>query len=205
MRPLNLASQPFRGERLPSLLLGLLGLALLGVTIEHALVLRRLLPGRTSALWREVAALEGESRALRAEAASLRVTKPDPAALAHWQTLKELVDRKMFSWTGLFSVLEEALPDSIRLVSIVPNVQKGEVSLDLEAVARSNEDGLDFIRTLEERDEFAEVVPLSRSGEGGTQFRYTMKYLPPPAPSPEASAPPGPPADGVKARGEAEP
>jgi hypothetical protein len=136
--------------------------------------MRRLRPGRT--LGPQVAALEQESRKLRAEEERLRGTRVDPAASAHWSILKDLVDRKMFSWTGLFAVLEDALPLSIRLVSIVPKVQKGEIVLGLDAVARSKDDGLDFIRILEERDEFYDVVPVSRGGEEGTFFHYTMKY-----------------------------
>ena len=176
MRTLNLASRPFRNERLPTLLVWLLTVLVLGLSVQHVLVIRRLRPGR--ALGPQVAALEQESRNLRAEGERLRGTRVDPAAAAHWLVLKDLVDRRMFSWSGLFSVLEDALPLSIRLVSIAPHTEKGELYLTLDAVARSKEDGLDFIRILEEREEFYDVVPTSRGGEEGTQFHYSMKYKP---------------------------
>jgi Tfp pilus assembly protein PilN len=180
VKVLNLASRPFRNERLPTLLV-LAGTVLaLALTVEHVLVIRRLRPARS--LGEQVTALDRESQSLRAEGERLRVVRPDPAASAHWLVLKDLVDRKVFSWTGLFAVLEDALPQSVRLVSIAPGVKKGEVTLGLEAVARSREDGLDFIRILEEREEFYDVVPTSRGGEDGTEFRYFVKYRPAPAP-----------------------
>jgi Tfp pilus assembly protein PilN len=174
VRILNLASRPSRNERLPTLLVFLLAALVLVLTVQHALVIRRLRPGRT--LGPQAAALDQELRNLKAEAERLRGTRVDPAAAAHWSILKDLVDRRMFSWTGLLSVLEDALPLSIRLVSIMPNVQKGEITVSLDAVARSKDDGLDFIRILEERDEFFDVVPVSRGGQEGTAFYYTMKY-----------------------------
>lgn len=174
MRILNLASQPYRNERTPTLLVLLMVLLALGLSVEHVLVVRRLLSGRV--IGKEMAALENESRSLRAEGERLRAGRLDPGASAHWLVLKELVDRKAFSWTGLFSVLEETLPDSVRLLSIAPSVEKGIVSLAIDAVARSKEDGLDTIRVLEEREEFYDVIPTSRGGEEGTTFHYTMKY-----------------------------
>jgi Tfp pilus assembly protein PilN len=184
VRPLNLASQPFRNETLPALLLVMGAVALLVLTLEHALVIRRVLPGQTSASHREVAALEDESARLRAEARTLRGPRPDAGSVARWSALKELVDRRAFSWTGL---LEDVLPPGVRLESITPKVTKDGVKLDLEAVARSYEQGLELIRLLEDRPEFEEVYPLSRGEEEETHFRYTMRYLPPEAATTQAS------------------
>lgn len=184
---LNLASRPFRNERLPQLLLAAAGLGLAGATVWHAMVIGRVLPGRTSALHREVAALEQKAATMRAETRGLQRPKPPTADLAHWAALKGLVDRRAFSWTSLFAVLEAALPDGIRLVSIAPQVEKGVVKLEVDAVARSYEDGLDFIRILEERPEFENVLPLRR-GDEGTTFTYTMTYLPAAAAPPPAAA-----------------
>jgi Tfp pilus assembly protein PilN len=181
MRRLNLASEPFRNETLPAVLLVVGLAALLVLTVQHALVIRRLLPGQTSGHHREVAALEQELARLREDARTLRGPRPDAGAVARWAALKELVDRRAFSWTGLFGVLEEVLPPGVRLESIAPKVSKGEVILDVSAVARSYDQGIELIRLLEERPEFENVYPLSRGEEQETTFRYTMRYLPPPA------------------------
>ena len=126
MRPANLARRPFVNERLPNLVFAVAAVLMLGLTVRHAFLVRALLPGRTSALHDEVTRLEEESRRLRAEQASLRGVLPDPKAVARWVVIKELVDRRAFSWTGLFGRLEERLPEGARLVSIAPGVRKGD-------------------------------------------------------------------------------
>jgi Tfp pilus assembly protein PilN len=177
--PLNLASRPFRNERLPALALGLAAVAFLALTVQHVLLIRRLLPRQTSALGQEVAALGAERQRLRSEAASLRVPRPEPAVLSQWTIVRGLVDRRAFSWTELFASLEQALPPGVRLVSITPDVKPGYVRLELVAVARNAEEGLGLVRALEERPEFRDVYPLSadQSAEGG-QFSYSLKYIP---------------------------
>ena len=90
MRPLNFASQPFRNERLPMLLFGAASVILVAVTVHHALVLRAVLPARTSKLHQEVAALEGELDRLRAEGRTLTAPKPDKQAIEEWSVLKDL-------------------------------------------------------------------------------------------------------------------
>jgi len=180
MRPLNLASQPFRNERLPAILFGAASVLLVAATIEHALVVRALLPARTSKLHKEVAALEAETERLRAEGRSLTAPKPDKQVIAEWNVLKDLVDRRTFSWTGLFARLEQVLPREVRLVSIAPNVEHGQVSLDITALARPSQVGLGLVGLLEQREEFEDVYPVSVSEQdgGGAEFTYTMRYLP---------------------------
>ncbi|HVR69561.1 MAG TPA: hypothetical protein VMT87_01840 [Vicinamibacteria bacterium] len=196
---LNLASQPFRNETLPGVLLVLGALLLAGLTVQHALTLRRLLPDRTSVAHREAAALEAEAARLREESRALRVAQPEASVLAQWVLLKNLVDQRAFSWTGLFGVLEQSLPPGVRLLSITPEVEKGVMRLSLTAVARSYEQGIDLIRILEERPEFADVLPVTRDAEVESRFRYRMRYVPqglaPAAPSAAFPAPEAAPDD----------
>jgi Tfp pilus assembly protein PilN len=194
MRPANLAGRPFVNERLPNLVFAVAAVVLLAVTARHAFLVRALLPGRTSALHDEVTRLEEESKRLRAEQATLRGVAPDPKALARWTVIKELVDRRAFSWTGLFARLEQRLPDGARLVSITPGVRRGEITLEVDAVVRSPEVGWQLMRALEEDGAFEEVFPLSE-GETG-EFHYTMRYKPraetaAASPAPASSGGPG--------------
>lgn len=180
-RRLNLASQPLRNETLPGLLVGAACVLVLAGTARHAWVVRALLPAQTSARDKEVAALEAEVDQLRAEGPALLAQRTEPAALKEWSQLKEMVDRRALGWTELFAQLEEVLPRNVRLVSIAPHVEKGEVKLELSAVARSPEDGFEFLRRLEARGGFADAVPtgVSEAPNGaGSEFRYTMRYLP---------------------------
>jgi len=180
MRPLNFASQPFRNLALPALLFGIVSVLLVAVTIHHAFVLRGLMPAQTSKLHREVAGLEEELERLRTEGRSLKAPPPDKGVLAEWGVLKDLVDRRTFSWTGLFARLEQVLPREVRLVSIAPEVEHGQVLLEIGAVARPPQAGLALVGLLEGRGEFEDVYPVSVSEqEGGTaEFHYTMRYLP---------------------------
>jgi len=181
VKRLNLATEPFRNETLPAVLIALAGLVLALVTVRHAFAIRALMPGRTSAAHNQTAAMEAEAARLRAEARSQRVERPAAPVVAQWTLLKELVDRRTFSWTSLFSVLEQTLPPSVRLLTITPRLDKGVLRLELTAATRSYEAGYELIRVLEERPEFADVIPLSRGDEEDTRFRYEMRYLPPPS------------------------
>lgn len=187
---LNLATRPFRNERLPALLLAL-GFTVAGaITIKQAVAIRALMPGRTSGLARQVLELEEERSRLRAESGRLRAPQPAPTAVAQWALLKELVDRRTFSWSGLFAVLEETLPKGVRVLSIAPGTEKGQMRLELSAVARTNEDALELIRALEDRPEFDDVVPRARTGEldGQLGFRISMRYTPQDRPAVAATA-----------------
>jgi Tfp pilus assembly protein PilN len=171
---LNLATQPFQNEGTPALLLGVAAVAVLGLTVQHALVVRELLPARTSGVRQEAAALEAESARLRAEERSLRAPRAAPAGMGEWTLIKELVDRRAFSWTLLFAHLESVLPYGVRLTSIAPSVRKGDILIEVSAEARRPEDAREFVRRLEGREEFDDVYLVEES-EGG-EVRFTMKY-----------------------------
>lgn len=202
MRSLNLATRPFRNERLPSMLAVVSLAAALLVSAYHVFLARDVMPDRTSALTMKLAEMEAESARLRTEAASLTGERPDAGALAEWTQLKDLVDRRVFSWSGLFVVLEDTLPDGVRLVNLTPKVEKGQVVLRINATARTFEEALEFMRALEERPEFSNVWPTTRgSGPEGVDYQYEMTYLPQPhrataspapSPAPASSADPGP-------------
>jgi hypothetical protein len=215
VRSLNLATRPFRNERLPSLLAALSLAGTLLATAYHVLLVRDVMPDRTSALTVQLAEMEAESARLRTEGAGLRGEKPDAATLAQWTRLKELVDRRVFSWSGLFAVLEDTLPDGVRLLALTPKVEKGQVTLQIHAVARTFDEALVFMRALEERPEFSSVWPTTRgSGPEGVEYQYEMTYLPraqkagaspAPEPAPATSADPGPSAAVASARAVVEP
>jgi Tfp pilus assembly protein PilN len=193
-RPVNLAARPFRNERLPALLFGLGVVALVAITVEHAFLVRRLLPDRTSVLHAEAAALETEVAALRVDSVGLRGPGPDKASVERWTTLKELVDRRTFAWTDLLARLEAVLPRGVRLISIQPGWDRGDLNLNLEALARNSEDGFALVKALEDRPEFEDVYPLSKDepqGGGDVRFRYSMRYAPqltPPAGAADSAA-----------------
>ena len=197
MRALNLATRPFRNERLPSLLAVVALVCALGVSAYHVLLAREVMPDRTSGLNRKLAEMEAESARLRTEASALHVDRPDAAVLAQWTLLKDLVDRRVFSWSGLFAVLEDTMPDGVRLMSLSTNVAKGTVKLQIVAASRTFDEALAFMRALEDRPEFADVWPTQRTGADEPEYQYDMTYLPQARPSAAPVA--APPTDGPEA------
>src|SRR6185295_18986217 len=98
----------------------------------------------------EVASLEKEIATLHERETSLRGPRNDPASLARWSLLNELVDGRAFSWTGLLARLEVTLPAEVRLVAISPETKHGHFSLSLEAVARSADQAVALVKALED-------------------------------------------------------
>jgi len=173
-RTLNLARRPFRNERLPTLLVGLGCLALGLLTVRHGFVARGLLPGQAKDVEREATALEHEAEGLRAEALTLGgETQPAPA-LKEWAAVKELVDRRAFSWTGLFADLEKAMPPTVRLVGIAPDVQKGSLVISLSAEGREVDDALALYEALQKHPHFRDPQLLGYS-EAGDALEITCR------------------------------
>lgn len=202
MRTLNLASRPFRNERLPNLLAVTALAAALLVSAWHLFVARDVLPDRTSSLIQTLTEREAESGRLRAEEASLRALRPEGAAVAEWRLVKDLVDQRMFSWSTLFTVLEDTLPDGVRLQALNPKVADGVMSLDMQVSARTHEEAMDLMEQMEARPEFEGVQPASRTTEddGTISLACTVKRYQPPA-----AAPPAPPSPAAAAAPEEEP
>ena len=187
---LNLATRPFRNETLPRLLLVVSGVLLLAVTAVHAVTLHRLAARDPSALQREVGQIEESIRAAQ-ERQRVAGDHVDGKSLKEWAFIKGLVDRRVFSWTGLLARLEEVVPAGVRIVSIAHESKGGRMVIKIDAVTRSAEDGLEFVRRLEARPEFDDVYPLMRRDDrGGTaSTRYEMFYAPVGKPVGTSSAP----------------
>lgn len=189
---LNLARRPFRNERLPTLLLALGSLAAGGLTVRHALVARDLLPGRAMNVEREAVALETELGRLRAEAQRLAGDEAPAPAVKEWAAVKELVDRRAFSWTRLFADLETALPSGIRLVGVAPQAEKGALVLALSARGREVDDALALLEALQNHPHFrGAALDAYQEAQDGLDIQCRVVYAPPPA-APRADAPAGP-------------
>ncbi len=179
MADLNLASRPARNETLPTLAFYVGLVALVALTVEHGLVVRGLMPDRTSARKAEVARLEDEATDIRRRAADLRAPAPDKALVARWAAIKDLVDKRTFSWTRLLSRLEPLIPEGVRITSIAPQVEKGSIQLDLVVEAQSYDEGLVLLQRLQQRAAFREARPVSATVKDEvSEYHYTMRYDP---------------------------
>jgi Tfp pilus assembly protein PilN len=194
VRPwLNLASRPFRNQRLPNSLAALLWVVLLLATTQHARVLAELAPGGTSKAHRALAEAEQELARLRDQRAKLDLPEPGREERERWKALQELVDRRTLSWTRLLAVLEGVLPPDVRLTTIVPQPSGDGFEVSVSAVARDDEAALEFLKQLQAHPEIDDVLPDGMAEvANGTQLRATMSYRPAPGAAPASSSTPDP-------------
>lgn len=190
---LNLASRPSRNERLPNLAVAIAAVALLLLSAEHVVLLRRVMAAAASERQAEVAGLEAELGRLRQQARDLGTARAAPERIAEWAVVKDIVDRRVFSWSRLLERLAAVLPATTRIVAITPRVEGERVRVELVAVSRTREEGFDLVQLLRDRGGFEEVFPLAVARvDDGEQFTYTLVYRPgtqaPDGPAAEAAS-----------------
>ena len=206
-RPLvNLATEPFRNRRL----------------LWIAITMMFLLPtifGQQAI--RQKARQEGEIQTWQTIVRELEVrlgkTAQTPAAGAASQlpisseqnreiyAASELLARKSFSWSRLLDEIERNLPAGVRVLrisvtTVVPGEKDGTfgggesaATLNLEVIAKSNQDVVALINRLHESGRF-KVYPISQKPVEGTpeiEFSLKTEYIPP---STRPAAPPATPA-----------
>ena len=100
--------------------------------------------------------------------------------------LNSLIDEQSLNWTQMFMDLEKILPTGVRLVSIEPAHQKGQVQVKLLVGAISDESKLKFVRALESSPAFKDVKlvgdkivePQPGSGDlDHVQIQLTVVYV----------------------------
>lgn len=197
MMTLNFARFPFRNDRLPRLVYGLLTLVVVVATALHAAAFTRHLLKEREEMDLKVQKLEEEISALERELAAAR-TEVGPAMSpvedGRVSFLAGVLRQRAFSWTGLFNELEAITPENIRITAIVPKEEEGEIIVRLSVVGRSMEDILEMVRRFEESRIFASVMPLDEGEEdprqgSGVTATLSLHYVREPAPEKAAAAP----------------
>jgi Tfp pilus assembly protein PilN len=181
--PLNLARRPLRNERLPTLLLAITCALLGAFTVRHGVVAFELRSGGARDVAGQLVSLERETDELSRQAASLGDRAPVPQQLKEWKTVKQLVDLRAFSWTGLFAALEEVLPPTVRLASVAPSASEGEgTQLTLSAVGRTDDDAVALLKALmgDVRFRGARLLTIG-DHEQGVTINCTVRYVGAPA------------------------
>jgi Tfp pilus assembly protein PilN len=157
----NLSTRPFYNERAVRATLGALALLALGLSVYNAAEMAALTRERAS-LSASAGAAERRAAELRREGERLRaaVDRAEVEALQSAATEANLlIDRRTFSWTGLFNQLEATLPDEVRITSITPQADgAGRLMLAVVVVSRRVEDLDTFIRRLEGTGAFRAVL-----------------------------------------------
>jgi Tfp pilus assembly protein PilN len=82
--------------------------------------------------------------------------------------LNSLIDQRSFPWTKIFTDLEKVLPPGVRVVSIAPKMEKGQVEVKLVIGAASDASKVDFLKALQQSPAFSQVEVTSETRATGT-------------------------------------
>jgi hypothetical protein len=158
---LNLSTRPFPAYRGTNIALATILIVLIALSGWQATGFSR--------YSRRARSIRGAEQDARVEDASLkqreaelgsRLDRPESTAkLNEIGFLNHLILRRNFSWTQLFSILEDMVPDNVHLMNLTPHVgADGKLMLSLGVKARSIADVTVFIKRLEQSPVFENVI-----------------------------------------------
>lgn len=183
----NLATRPFRNERLPWLLTGLLVAAALALSLLHGRLIEGLLSGDEANTVRAVREDEARIEFLETGIAAEPPLKVEGVERLRLLAFKELVDRRVFPWRRLLAELEKSLSDDVRLDRIAPAPARGRrgMLIDLTGVARTKDAAFSLAEALDASAAFSDASLKSLSQvDAGTEFALEVVF------DPDALSPP---------------
>ena len=166
---MNLANRRFRRYRLTNLVLGMALAAILGFGVWEGIGLSRYSTGlvESRALERE-ALVDWEFLGARIEELQEQLQQPEALEdIEEIRFLNTIQERKRFSWTTLLFEIEQAIPRTVYIVSLAPNIDEtGRVWIEMEARGRSVDALSLFLSNVEASPLFSDVaVILEEQGE----------------------------------------
>lgn len=183
---LNLAAKPFNNRALPWIVSGLVvGVSLLALVF----ILRTTSEANTkaAAIEKDITTLRQQEQALQQQAQQVK-NSLSADQLQSLNAAHELVDRKRFSWSRLFSDLESALPGNVKVtrISVRDVAARGDrtvAELDLTVVSKTPVTITDMIADMDRAGIF-QVELRSQNlqkgrGESGTEYELSVDYRPP--------------------------
>ncbi len=179
----NLATRPFYNERAAHAALAVFAVLVLLLTAFNVYRLVTL-SSRNTALSVDIRRDEDTARRLREEAAALRgrVNEQElQVVMAGAREANALIDRRTFSWTEFFNLIERTLPENVMLASVTPTVEEGRTIVHMTVVGRRAEDIDTFMEQLEGTKAFRAVLPRSEdvTEDGLHQMALSAEYIAP--------------------------
>lgn len=184
----NLSTRPFYNLRAVRALLGVVTLAVLGLTLFNVVQLVRLTASQYT-LGARAADAEREAARLRADAARIRAQINPQELQVVADAAREanaIIDQRAFSWTDLLTQFEATLPPDVRITTVQPRLENsGEFIVAVGVEARRSEDLDAFIEALETEGGFRNVLSIQEqtSNAGLIQAVVQGSYVPPPRPA----------------------
>ena len=155
----NLASRPFYNERLVNILLIAGGVLAVALAVFNT---TRIIEYSSESSRRTVGQRAAEAETAQLQAAAERERKlVDRNALVllgfETQEANALIERRLFSWTVFFGLVEKTLPLDVRLVAVAPRVEKGELFIDMSVNAKRRDDLAAFLDALQNTGSFYDM------------------------------------------------
>ena len=158
---LNLSTQPFPAYRLINIALICILVVLTVLSVVQAAGFIRYSKMAASIRSQEQEnRVEAEVLGKRVAELEARIDRPESTAkLNEIGFLNHLIFRKDLSWTKLFGILEEMVPENVHLISLSPDIGKdGKVTLQFELRARSIQDVKQFLERVEQSPLFEKII-----------------------------------------------
>jgi hypothetical protein len=150
---LNLATRPLRNRRLYAAAVRFLG-ALIVVLAGLSVFVFLKYGGETARLKSDIVAtnkVQGEA-AREEKRLKADIAREEKLSGPRVELVNGIIKRKMFSWTGLLSDLEAALPGASYITTLSPSFTAGgEVALEMRVTSRTLADLEAFITALNAR------------------------------------------------------
>jgi hypothetical protein len=180
----NLSSRPFYNEPLVSAILALVALVALVLTAFNGYMLYSL-SARRSALRAEIArdAAQAQQISRQADAQQRSVQTDTLVHLASsTQEANELIDARTFSWTTFLGYIEKTMPNDVRLVSVMPRLERGRMRITMTVIGKRWEDVQSFVEALYGTGAFLDAIAKeTERDDQDASYRsdITAYYLPP--------------------------
>jgi hypothetical protein len=103
------------------------------------------------------------------------------------QEANTLIDQRTFSWTTFLGLIEKTLPIDLRLVSVAPRIERGNIKVTMSVVGKKLEDVDAFVEALQDTGSFYDLNPNTKErNEDDNTYRADVVgfYLAPNQPPP---------------------
>lgn len=189
----NLSSRPFYNERLVGLVLAIVGAAALALAAFNATQLLSL-SSKRSALQAEIDRDKGEATRIRTQAEALKKSVDQSTLKLLVGSTREantLIDQRTFSWTTVLGLIEKTLPLDVRLVTVEPKFDRGELKVVMAVIAKRYTDLDSLIDALYSTGAFYDVLPPTQdlNDDGTLTVILESSYQAPTAPEKPAATP----------------
>jgi len=180
----NLSTRPFYNEGAVRSWLTILAILAVAATLFNGSRVLRYSRSDT-ALATQASRDEARAAEIRATAVRLRAsvdTKQVDAASVEARQANDLIDRRTFSWTELFNLLETTLPPEVRITSVRPVLDRDRrITLTVTVLARGVDDIDEFMERLEATGAFVNVLAREERVIDSGQLSTVLEceYVPP--------------------------